>query len=311
MEVVGALAAGFLVASVILVLGWRAPVGEAAMARAIGLTSSRPRFSLERWAQQIDAGLTGMQLLLGWSVWILGGALLGFVEGGSFGALLFALGAGAFYWGLLRQRQEHLRTLRAKHLARALSVMRTLLEQGRGLMEALEESALSVPAEGRRVMMDLVVRLRAVPADAASQAIREWSDRWQNPAVDMMAAALLTAFEGRLEIGRFMETLQGALEDVLEVLEVAHAEAQGIIWQTRFLTFWPPLVFVVMVLLTPERGALYRARPWLLFPMLLGVLLTYVLSFWDLRRNLSLDAAVGLSRSGEGEIHLDRMGRVL
>ncbi len=306
-----AVVAGLWVASAVVVLGWRSPVGADEMARALGLSEKRKSFSLEEWVAQLDAGLTAPQVFLGWSTWVLGGGVLGFLEGGPLGGILFSLASGVFYWGLLQQRREHLRTLRAKHLARALSVIQTLLEQGRGLMDALEEAARAVPPEGQQVLMDLVIRLRSVPADAAPQGVREWSARWNNPAVDMIAAALLTALEGRMEIGRFVETLRGALQDVLEVLETAHAEAQGILWQTRFLTFWPPLVFVVMVLLTPERGWLYRTRPWLLLPMLLGSFLTYVFSLWDLRRHLSLEAAVGLSARREGEIRLDRMGRVL
>ena len=200
---------------------------------------------------------------------------------------------------------------RAEYMARALDVLQTLLRQGRPLIEALEEAAASVPPVAQEVLYDLVVRLRASPGDAAARSVREWDDAWDNPAVDMTAAALLTALEGRMEVARFVETLRESLREIVEILRSAHAEAKGIEWQTRFLAFWPPIVLAAMVLFSPGWALAFRERPYLVLPALLGSVLTYALTMRDLRANLSVDAAVGLSPGGEGEIRLDHMGRPL
>lgn len=311
MSTLASLLMALLMAAAVFALGWRDTAGEADMARAMGLTMPRRRFSLDAWAKSVDAGLTGPQILLAGAVWILGGLVVGLLQGGVWTAVLYALGAGLFYYGTLKQRREARRAERAEYLARALDVVETMLKQGRSLMDALEEAAQASPPVAREVLNDLIARLRAAPGDAAARAVREWDETWDNPAVDMLAAALLAALEGRMELARFIEPLRGSLQDVVDVLRTAQAEAKGIVWQTRFLTFWPPVVLLAMTLFAPGWAAAFRAHPWLLLPALLGSVLTYWLTMGDLRRNLSVDAAVGLAPGGEGEIKLDRMGKPL
>ena len=311
MAIVSSLILALLAGAVVVSLGWQAQARERDMAEAMGLTQPRRRFSLDDWARQIDAGLTGRQIVIGAALWLSGGLVLGLIQGGGLAAVLYALGALSVYWGTLQQRRQERRMARAEYMARALDVLQTLLQQGRPLIEALEEAAVSVPSVAREVLQDLVIRLRAAPGDAAARAVREWDEAWDNPAVDMTAAALLTALEGRLEVSRFVETLRQSLREVVEILRSAHAEAKGIEWQTRFLAFWPPIVLAAMVLFSAGWALAFREQPYLILPALLGSVLTYVLTMRDLRANLSVDAAVGLSPSGEGEIHLDRMGKPL
>jgi len=311
MDVVVSLILALLVAAAVVSIGWRALADERDMAEAMGLALPRRRRSLDDWARHVDAGLTGRQIVVGGALWLLGGLVLGLIQGGGLVAVLYAAGTTAVYWGTLQQRRQERRMARAEYMARALDVIQTLLHQGRPLVEALEEAAVSVPPVAREVLHDLVVRLRSSPGDAAARAVREWDEAWDNPAVDMTAAALLTAIEGRMEVSRFVDTLRASLREVVEILRSAHAEAKGVEWQTRFLAFWPPLVLAAMVVFSPGWASAFRTRPYLVLPALLGSVLTYMLTTRDLRANLSVDAAVGLPAGGEGEIRLDRMGKPL
>jgi hypothetical protein len=58
-------------------------------------------------------------------------------------------------------------------------------------------------------------------------------------------------------------------------------------------------------------GRIYAANPIFLLPMLLGSGLSYLLSMRMIQAGLSIEASMGLLSKGEGEIRLDRLGRVL
>ncbi len=311
MNVVLALFSALLAAAAVVLLGWQATASEADMARMMGLARQPKPFSLDAWARQIDTGLTAPQILLSLLAWIAAGFLMGLIQGGLFPAVMYALAGGLFYWGTLQDRRAARRSERAQYIARAMDVFRTLLAQGRPMMEALEMAAKSVPPVGQEVLMDLVRRLRTAPTTATGEAIRAWSRDWENPAVDMLAAVFLMAYERRTPIGNFVDTLQAALKDVVNIIHTARAEAKGSEWLTKFLTFWPAIVLTAMALLAPGWRLSMLLNPWVLLPALLGSALTYLLAYRDIRRNLSIDASLGLSREGQGEIPIDRMGSPL
>ena len=58
-------------------------------------------------------------------------------------------------------------------------------------------------------------------------------------------------------------------------------------------------------------GALYAGQPLLIVPVLLGSGLSYLLSRRMIRQGLSIEASMGLQTGAQGELRLDRMGRVL
>jgi hypothetical protein len=45
-----------------------------------------------------------------------------------------------------------------------------------------------------------LVRVTAWDGLGATQAVREWTTAWDNPAVDIVATSLLASLEGRIEI---------------------------------------------------------------------------------------------------------------
>jgi Flp pilus assembly protein TadB len=239
---------------------------------------------------------------------------VGFVAGlflSTFASILFALAGGFLYAGNLSNRRQEVRLRQAKDILRGLGVVETLLSQGRPLNDALDEAAQAVGPDGKVVLIDLVYRIRAAPADRAADTVREWTLAWDNPAVDVVGTALLAALEGRIEIAPLIASLRKTLASVIEVLSRAHAAARGIEWQARFLALFPPGVLVAIAIVTPEMGDLYAASPLLIVPVLLGSGLSYLLSMRMIRSGLSIEASMGLQAGGEGEIKLDRMGRVL
>ena len=284
--------------------------GEKAMAEAMGLTHPRRRVSLEQIARESGAGVSGTQIIMGVLAWSIGGFLLGLPEG-IIAALLFGAAGALIYIGSLKDKRELRRGKQAVQVARAMGVIEVVLSQGRSLQEALEQAAEAVPEEGREVLQDLVRRIREAPADQMARAVREWDAVWDNPAVDMLAAALLAAIEGRMEIAPLIAALRTNIQDVIEVLERTRAEAAGVIWESRFLAFWPVVVLAILALMIPDWAAAYRQNPLYLLPALLGSWLTWALSMRLLRKGLSVDAAVGIGERGEGEIQLDRLGRVI
>jgi len=305
-----ALLGALALASIPLVLGWRRTAGEASMARAMGLNPPQRGFEPEKFARQTGTGLTFNQIVFGGLAWIAGGFAAGMFLG-ILVAVLFAVAGGLLYAGNLSNRRQEVRLRQAKDILRGLGVVETLLSQGRPLNDALDEAAQAVGPDGQLVLGDLVYRMRAAPADRTASAVREWTLAWDNPAVDVVGTALLAGLEGRIEIAPLVASLRKTLASVIEVLSRARAAARGIEWQARFLALFPPSVLVIIAIVTPEMGALYAGSPLLVVPVLFGSGLSYLLSMRMIRNGLSIEASMGLESGGQGEIQLDRMGRVL
>ena len=303
------LLAALAAAAVPLTIGWEWGQ-EKRMAKAMGVAHPQRRFDLNRWARESGTGLKAHQILWGLLAWTVGGFLLGLPHG-LFIAFLFGLAGGFIYWGSLTDKREERRSRQAVQIARAMGIIETVLSQGRPLQEALEQAVQSSPPEGREVLEDLVRRIRQTSAGEITQAVRDWDEAWDNPSVDMLAAALLAALEARIEIAPLIGALRTNIMDVTDTLRRTHAEAQGIIWQTRFLAFWPMFILVAVALIAPSWATTYRHNPLLILPALLGSAATWWFAMRQVRSGLSVDAAVGVGENGEGEIHLDRLGKVL
>jgi Flp pilus assembly protein TadB len=310
METLIALIAALSLASIPILLGWRRTVDEAGMARAMGIAQPPRRFDPEKFARQTGTGLSFNQIAFGFLAWA-GGGLAGGLFLGPIPALLFAIAGGLLYAGTLSDKRQEFRLKQAKDILRGLGVVETLLSQGKPLNEALDEAAQAVGPDGKMVLSDLVVRLRTASADEAALAVREWTTAWDNPAVDIVATSLLASIEGRIEIGPLVASLRKTLGAVVEVLSRARAAAKGVEWQARFLALFPPGVLIVIAMTTPETGALYAANPLLLTPVIIGSGVSYWLSTRMIRNGLSIEASMGLQAGGQGEIRLDRLGRVL
>ena len=310
METLIALIASLSLASIPILLGWRRTVDEAGMARAMGIAQPKKSFDPEKFALQTGTGLTFNQIVFGFLAWA-GGGLVGGLFLGIFASVLFAIAGGLLYAGTLSDKRQEFRLKQAKDILRGLGVMETLLSQGKPLNDALDEAAQAVGPDGKLVLGDLVVRMRTAPADEAAIAVREWTTAWDNPAVDIVATSLLASIEGRIEIGPLVAALRRTLGAVVEVLSRARAAAKGVEWQARFLALFPPAVLVVIAITTPDTGALYSANPLLLTPVILGSGISYWLSTRMIRNGLSIEASMGLQAGGQGEIRLDRLGRVL
>jgi Flp pilus assembly protein TadB len=309
-ETLLALIAALALASIPLVLGWRRTAGEAGMARAMGIALPKASIDPEKFARQTGTGLTFNQIAFGFLTWAGGGLVAGLFLG-PFAAILFSIAGGLLYAGTLSDKRQEFRLKQAKDILRGLGVVETLLTQGKPLNDALDEAAQAVGPDGRVVLSDLVVRLRSAPADEAALAVREWTTAWDNPAVDIVATSLLASLEGRIEISPLVAALRRTLGAVVEVLSRARAAAKGVEWQARFLALFPPGVLVVIAITTPETGALYSSNPLLLSPVIIGSGISYWLSMQMIRNGLSIEASMGLQAGAQGEIRLDRLGRVL
>lgn len=292
-----------------IVLGWRRTAGEAEMARALGISPARKSFDPERYARRTGTGLNARQLAAGALAWTGGGFLMGMLFG-VVGAVLFAAGGFLVYRGSLTGRREDLRMAQAKDILRAMGILETLLTQGRSLTDALAESTEATGPHGRLVLKDLVVRLRSAPVEAQSEAVRDWTMAWENPAVDLVGTALLSALQDRIEITPLVGALRVTLTGVMDVLSRARAAAKGVEWQARFLAIFPPCVLAAISLTTPEMGRLYAASPSLLFPVLAGSGLSYALSMRMIRTGLSIDSSLGLQAAARDTIRLDRLGKL-
>jgi Flp pilus assembly protein TadB len=310
METLIALIAALSLASIPILFGWRRTAGEAGMARALGVAQPQKGFDPEKFARQTGTGLAFNQIVYGLLAWTGGGLTAGLLLG-PFAALAFAAAGGLLYAGTLSDRRQEFRLSQARDILRGLGVVETLISQGRPLNDALDEAAQAVGPDGRVVLGDLVARLRAAPADEAALAVREWTTAWDNPAVDIVATSLLASLEGRIEIGPLVAALRRTLGAVVEVLARARAAARGVEWQARFLALFPPGVLIAIAITTPESGALYADNPLLLTPVMLGSGVSYWLSTRMIRNGLSIESSMGLQAGGQGEIRLDRLGRVL
>jgi Flp pilus assembly protein TadB len=306
LAIIGALA----LSAIPLVLGWRRTYGEAQMARQMGVAPPEKRIDLEKMARQTGTGLALNQIMFGFLTWA-GGGLVAGLSLGTVPAVLFGIAGGLIYAGSLSDLRQSFRLQQAKDILRGLSVVETLLTQGRTLQDALDGAARSVGPDGRLVLEDLVLRLRTAATDQAAQAVKEWTTAWDNPAVDIVATSLLASIEGRIEISPLIANLRTTLGAVVEVLSRARAASKGIEWQARFLALFPPGVLVVIAVMTPENGRLYAQNPIYLLPVLLGSGLSYWLSMRMVRNGLSIEASMGLQSGQAGMIQLDRMGKVL
>ena len=305
-----AFVAALALAAIPLAIGWRRGAGEAGMARAMGVVPPSRGFDSEKFARQTGSGLAFNQLLFGCLSWMAGGFLAGLMLGLE-GAVLFAIAGGLFYVGGLFGRRQEFRLRQARDILRAMGMLETLLQQGRPSQQAIEDVARAVGADGRMVLEDLALRLRATPADQAPQAVREWTAAWDNPAVDVVGTVLLASLEGRIDMAPLVAALRGTLSDIVEILARARAAARGIEWQARFLALFPPTVAVAITFIIPAMVQVYAASPVFLLPVLLGSGLSYILSMRMIQEGLSVEASMGLLSKGEGEIRLDRLGRVL
>jgi hypothetical protein len=305
-----AFVAALALAAIPLAIGWRRGAGEAGMARALGVAPPSRGFDPEKFARQTGSGLAFNQLLFGCLSWMAGGFLAGLMLGLA-GAVLFAIAGGLFYVGGLFGRRQEFRLRQARDILRAMGMLETLLQQGRPSQQAIEDVARAVGTDGRMVLEDLVRRLRAAPADQAPQAVRDWTAAWDNPAVDVVGTVLLASLEGRIDMAPMIAALRGTLSDIVEILSRARAAARGIEWQARFLALFPPTVAVAVTFIIPSIGRVYASNPVFLLPVLLGSGLSYILSMSMIQEGLSVEASMGLLSKGEGEIRLDRLGRVL
>jgi len=292
----------------ISLLGWEP--GEQSMAAAMGLAQNKRRVDLAQIARESGTGLTADRLLMGMALWVVGGFIAG-LPYGFVVAVMFALGGGFVYWGGLSDKREDRRAKQSVQIARAMGIIETVLSQGRPLQDALEQAAEASPPEGREVLEDLVRRIREAPANEMARAIREWDEDWDNPSVDMLAAALLAAIEARIEIAPLVHSLRENIQDVSDVLNRTRSEAAGIVWQAKFLAFWPLIVLALLSFVAPEWAIAYHRNPLLILPVLLGSAATWWLSMRQIRTGLSVDASVGIGENGEGEIQLDRLGKIL
>ena len=304
------LIAALALAAIPILLGWRRTVDEAGMARAMGIAQPKKRFDPEKFARQTGTGLAFNQIAYGFLAWV-GGGLAGGIFLGVFPAILFAIAGGLLYAGTLSDKRQEFRLKQAKDILRGLGVVETLLSQGKPLGDALDDAAQAVGPDGRMVLGDLVVRLRTAPADEAALAVREWTTAWDNPAVDIVATSLLASIEGRIEIGPLVASLRKTLGTVVEVLSRARAAAKGVEWQARFLALFPPCgAGGDRHHHTGNREVVFRQSTFVT-PVIIGSGVSYWLSMRMIRNGLSIEASMGLQAGGQGEIRLDRLGRVL
>lgn len=307
MRIVFALVGAMSLATIPLVLGWRRGVSQAAMARAFGIDHQERTFDLDAWAKQTGTGMTFRQIAFGAGAWAVGGVVVGMVIGGWFQALLMGIAGFLFYMSGLSNKRQEFRLQQAQDIARAARVLETLLTQGHSLPDALRIAADAAGPAGGPILKDLVNRFDTTSPDRYATVVREWTQDWNNPAEDMLATSLLASLENRIEVSDLIASLQRTLVQVIEVLTRARAEARGIEWQAKFLALEPPLVLVLIRLIAPEIGDTWT-NPLFVLPVLLGSSISYMLSMRRIREGLSMEASIGLTPGGTGEIPTNRFG---
>ena len=310
MGLILALIAALSISTIPLLVGWRRTVTEAQIARSMGVANQKNSFEPEKFAKQTGTGLTWNQILFGSLVWVVGGFIAGAVLS-PLVAFLFALAGGFLYWGTLSERRQQFRLNQAKDIMRALGILEMMLSKGGALEELIKMTADGIGPDGRVVMVDLYQRMRANPAGEASKAIEEWSAAWDNPAANVVAACLQASENTKNPVAPMIGTLRITLNSVIEVLSRSRAAAKGVEWQARFLALFPPLVMVIIAIMTPEAGQMYAQSPILLSPILLGSGISYYLSMRMIRDGLSMEASMGMQTGEVGIIRKDRMGNVL
>lgn len=290
-------------------LGWRRGWQESQMARAFGLEGRKRRFDPEAWAAQTGTGLTFRQIAFGAAMWTAGGLVVGLLLGGPIQMILFAVSGGLFYLGTLGSRRDDFRMAQAKDILHALGILKGLLREGVGFEQALEQAVHSAGRAGREVLEDLYHRLKTASPEQYAEAVAEWSQRWQNPAVDLLAGVLIAAFRGRIEMVKVLDESQAVIREQVRILSHGRAEAKGIEWQAKFLALWPPFV-MLFIRFTSGMGNTW-ANPVYILPLFLGAGLSYYLTMRMVRSRLSLEASLGLLPAGQGEIPTDRFGKPL
>lgn len=307
MEFILALIGALSLSSIPLILGWRRTADEAVLARQLGIVQGKKRFDPEKFALQTGTGLRFNQIAMGFLAWI-GGSFFAGIALGFVAAILFAVAGGLLYAGTLSDRRQEFTIQQAKDVLRALSVVQTLLKQGKPLLDSWAQAASSVGPAGQIVLSDLVKRLRSCTPSTEGRTVREWSDSWDNPAVDIVATVLYSYYTLNVQVTPLIENLRTTLSAVVEILSRARAAAKGIEWQAKFLAVFPPLVLVFIGLTTPEAGRIYARNPLYLMPVLLGSALSYWLSMSMVRNGLSIEASMGLQE--EGSIPVEKMGSI-
>ena len=310
MGLILALIAALSISTIPLLVGWRRTVTEAQIARSMGIANQQNSFEPEKFAKQTGTGLTWNQIVFGSLVWVVGGLIAGAILS-PLVAVLFALAGGFLYWGTLSERRQQFRLNQAKDIMRALGILEMMLSKGGALEESIKITADGIGPDGRVVMVDLYQRMRSNPAGEAKEAIEEWSAAWDNPAVNVVAACLQASENTKNPVAPLIGTLRITLNSVIEVLSRSRAAAKGVEWQARFLALFPPLVMVVIALMTPDAGQMYANNPILLLPILIGSGLSYYFSMRMIRDGLSMEASLGMQTGEVGMIRKDRMGNVL
>lgn len=305
MEFVLSLVAALSLSSIPLVLGWRRTAGEAALARQLGIAQDAKKFDPEKFARQTGTGLTFNQIAIGFLAWVGGGLCAGLALGW-LAAVLFAVAGGLLYVGTLSDRRQEFSLQQAKDILRALGVVETLLMQGKTLFDSWVSATNAVGPAGQIILIDLVTRLRACMSGQEGNAVRQWAEAWDNPAVDIVATVLYSHFSLSIDVAPMIQSLRGTLSAVIEILSRARAAAKGIEWQAKFLAVFPPLVLVLIGLTTPEAGKIYARNPLYVMPVVIGSALSYWLSMRMVRTGLSIEASMGLQ--SEGSISVEKMG---
>ena len=308
MTVIFALVGALALAAVPVQLGWRRGWQESQMARMFGLDAGRRRFGPEAGAAQTGTGLTFRQIAYGAAMWTVGGLVVGLLLGGLLQAVLFGAAGGLFYLGSLSTRRDEWRMKQAKDILHGVGVLKGLIRDGVGFRQALEQATEATGVAGREIFRDLCRRLDAVSPERYAGAVLEWSQHWQNPAVDLLAGVLAAAMRGRIEMSRVLEEAQTIVREQVRILSHGRSEARGIEWQAKFLALFPP---GVMVLVRFMAGGETWSNPKYVIPVLVGSGLSYWLSMRMIKKRLSLEASLGLLPAGQGEIPVDRFGKPL
>jgi hypothetical protein len=305
MEFILALVAALSLSSIPLVLGWRWTAGEAALAHQLGIAQDTKKFDPEKFARQTGTGLTFNQIGIGFLAWV-GGGLCGGLALGWLAGMLFAIAGGLLYAGTLSDRRQEFSLQQAKDILRALGVVETLLMQGKTLFDSWVSATNAVGPAGQIILLDLVTRLRSCMSGQEGNAVRQWAESWDNPAVEIVATVLYSHFSLSIDVAPMIQSLRDTLSAVIEILSRARAAAKGIEWQAKFLAVFPPFVLVLIGLTTPEAGKIYAHNPLYVMPVVIGSALSYWLSMRMVRTGLSIEASMGLQ--SEGSISIDKMG---
>jgi Flp pilus assembly protein TadB len=235
-------------------------------------------------------GLSPTQVLLGGVLW---GGGLGALTTTVGGPLFFPVGLAAgllLYAQVLESRRQELLVQATRDLETALGTFAMLLEQGQPVLQALEGAAETAGPVGGRLLRDLLERLQRVPEGQETRAVAEWVAASPGPGPRLLATVLIAGLEGRVRMAPLAQTLRGLLTGLLTVLGRARAEARGIEWQARFLALWPPGVVAFLVI----TGLGLGGGPLVALPVLLGSGLSYLLTTRQLRRDLSVEVALGV-----------------